>query len=242
MVGKQMDGRHAKTELFDAFGSVAKALSSGRRAEIVDILAQGERPVEEISREISQTVANTSQHLQLLLRAGLVSTRRDGTRIYYSLSGPSVYRLWAAIRSVAEDHVAQLDDLAASYLGDRSALQSVTRSELRQRLQSGDVTVIDVRPQQEYASGHIPGAISLPVKELDKRLDQLPNDRTVVAYCRGPYCVYALDAVRTLSRHGIEAVRLEDGYPEWKEAGLPVEAGKQLEPGEPRPTAAPRES
>lgn len=223
----------AKRELFDAFASVAKVLSSGRRAEIVDILAQGERPVDEISREIDQTIANTSQHLQQLLRAGLVKTRRDGTRIYYSLSGTAVSRLWADVRDVAAEHVANLEELAASYLGDRSTLTTMTRTEVYERIGSGDLVVIDVRPEAEFRAGHIAGATSVTLKELEKWLEELPNDRLVVAYCRGPYCVFADNAVRTLSRHGFKAARLEEGYPEWKEAGLPVEANTDL-PGHDR--------
>jgi rhodanese-related sulfurtransferase len=229
----ETSGHEAKRELFDAFASVAKVLSSGRRAEIVDILAQGERPVDEISREIDQTIANTSQHLQQLLRAGLVKTRRDGTRIYYSLSGTAVSRLWAAVRDVAAEHVANLEELAASYLGDRSTLTTMTRTEVYERIGSGDLVVIDVRPEAEFRAGHIAGATSVTLKELEKWLEELPNDRLVVAYCRGPYCVFADNAARTLSRHGFKAARLEEGYPEWKEAGLPVEANTDL-PGHDR--------
>ncbi|NKX54631.1 ArsR/SmtB family transcription factor [Arthrobacter mobilis] len=218
-----MGSREAKNALFDAFAAVAKALGSGRRAEIVDILAQGERSVDELAREIGQTVANTSQHLQQLLRAGLVDTRRDGNRIYYSLSGPAVSRLWAAVRQVAAGHAARLEEVAAAYLGDRSGMTVLTRPELSERLQAGDVVVVDVRPDAEFRSGHIAGALSLPVRELEKRLDELPAGRTVVAYCRGPFCVFADDAVRTLQRYGIPAARLEEGYPEWAAAGLPVE-------------------
>lgn len=219
-----LGSRDAKKELFDGFASVAKVMSSGRRAEIVDILAQGERPVDEISHEIRQSIANTSQHLQLLLRAGLLKSRRDGTRIYYSLSGSTVIRLWAAVRDVAVEHLAELEELATSYLGDRSSLTTMTRSELRERMDDGDLMLIDVRPEAEFRAGHIAGASSVTIKELETRLDQLPNDRLIVAYCRGPYCVYADNAVRILTRQGMKAARLEDGFPEWKEAGLPVEA------------------
>ncbi|MBT2512621.1 metalloregulator ArsR/SmtB family transcription factor [Arthrobacter sp. ISL-30] len=218
-----MGSRDAKNELFDALASVAKVLGNGRRAEIVDVLAQGERSVEELSSEIGQTVANTSQHLQHLLRAGLVDTRRDGTRIYYSLSSPSVSHLWGTIRQVAEEHIEHLEELATSYLGDRSTLTTMTRSELTDRLDAGDVMVIDVRPEVEFRAGHIAGATSIPVKELEERLDGLPDSRLVVAYCRGPYCVYADDAVRALGQRGIQAARLEEGYPEWQDAGLPVQ-------------------
>jgi rhodanese-related sulfurtransferase/DNA-binding HxlR family transcriptional regulator len=218
-----MGDRAAKDDLFDALASVAKVLGSGRRAEIVDVLAQGERAVDEIAQEIGQSVANTSQHLQHLLRSGLVHSRRDGTRIYYRLSGPAVSQLWAAVRLVASSHVSNLNDIAAAYLGDRSVLSVLTRTELKDRMAEGDVVVLDVRPEPEFRSGHIAGAVSVPVKELAERLRELPEGHTVAAYCRGPYCVFADDAVRTLRRHGVAAVRLEDGYPEWEAAGLPVE-------------------
>lgn len=218
-----MGDRAAKDDLFDALASVAKVLGSGRRAEIVDVLAQGERAVDEIAQEICQSVANTSQHLQHLLRSGLVHSRRDGTRIYYRLSGPAVSQLWAAVRLVAFSHVSNLNEIAAAYLGDRSALSVLTRTELKDRMAEGDVVVLDVRPEPEFRSGHIAGAVSVPVKELAERLREFPEGHTVAAYCRGPYCVFADDAVRTLRRHGIAAVRLEDGYPEWEAAGLPVE-------------------
>jgi rhodanese-related sulfurtransferase/DNA-binding HxlR family transcriptional regulator len=219
--------RAAKDALFDGLAGVAKALGSGRRAEIVDLLSQGERSVEEIATELGQSVANTSQHLQQLLRAGLVRTRRDGTRIYYALAGPRVAALWAAVREVAAEHVAELDGLAAAYVGDRSQLDSLTHDELVKRMRAGDVVVLDVRPEPEFHAGHIAGAVSLPVGELSRRLRGVPKDRQVVAYCRGPYCVFADDAVRTLRRRGYRAARLEDGYPEWARAGLPVESNGQ---------------
>lgn len=219
-----MADRAAKDALFDAFASVAKAFGSGRRAEIVDVLVQGERSVEEIADQIEQSVANTSQHLQQLLRAGLVRTRRDGTRIYYGLASARVAELWAAVRDVAAEHVTELDDLAEAYLGDRSRLASISRADLAARLRSGDVVVLDVRPGLEYRAGHIAGAVSIPPAELTRRLREVPKDRQVVAYCRGPYCVFADDAVRALRRRGYTAARLEDGYPEWAAAGLPVVA------------------
>jgi rhodanese-related sulfurtransferase len=218
-----MGDRVAKDALYDGLATVAKALGSGRRAEIVDVLAQGERSVDDVAGEIGQTVANTSQHLQHLLRAGLVRTRRDGTRIHYSLASPRVGELWAAVRDVAGSQLAELDELATAYLGDRSALDTVTHQELAKRLRDGDVIVLDVRPEPEFHAGHISGAISLPIKEITRRLRAIPKDRQVVAYCRGPYCVYADDAVRALKRRGYEAARLEDGYPEWARAGLPVD-------------------
>jgi rhodanese-related sulfurtransferase/DNA-binding transcriptional ArsR family regulator len=220
-----MGERAAKDALFDGFALVGKALGSGRRAELVDVLAQGERSVEELAGEIGQSVANTSQHLQQLLRAGLVRTRRDGTRVFYALASDRVRELWLLLREVAADHVAELNRLAEAYLGDRAALQSISQSELRDRLRSGDVVVLDVRPAPEYAAGHIAGARSLPLADLARRLKDLPKDSEVVAYCRGPYCVYADDAVRLLHRRGYQVRRLEDGYPEWSQAGLPTATG-----------------
>jgi rhodanese-related sulfurtransferase len=217
-----MADRAAKAALFDGLVSAAKALASGRRAEIVDVLAQAERPVEEIATEIGQTVANTSQHLQQLLRAGLVRTRRDGNRIFYALADDRVGQLWAMLRSVAAEHVAEIERLATAYLGDRGQLQTVTRAELKRRLRRRDVVVLDVRPAPEYRAGHITGAVSAPIDELPLKLHDLPSDADVIAYCRGPYCVYADQAVRTLTRNGRRAARLEDGYPEWAGAGLPV--------------------
>jgi rhodanese-related sulfurtransferase/DNA-binding transcriptional ArsR family regulator len=217
-----MADRPAKDALFDGLARVAKALGNGRRAEIVDVLSQGERSVDQIAGEVEQSVANTSQHLQVLLGAGLVRTRRSGTRVIYALSSPRVAQLWAVVRDVAADQVSELDELAAAYLGDRSQLSTITREELASRLRDGEVVVLDVRPRPEFAAGHIAGAVSLPVGELGRRLRNLPKDREVVAYCRGPYCVYADDAVRKLTRRGYRAARLEDGFPEWATAGLPV--------------------
>jgi rhodanese-related sulfurtransferase len=212
----------AKAALFDAFASVAQALGSGRRVEIVDLLAQGERPVDEIADEISQTVANTSQHLQVLARAGLVRSRRQGTRIFYRLASERVEELWAAVRDVAAHHVAEVNVLADEYLGEREAVEQVSAAELEQRLARGDVVVLDVRPEREYAAGHIAGARSVPVDELAGLAGGLPRRREIVAYCRGPYCVYADDAVRLLRARGLRARRLDVGYPEWRRAGRPT--------------------
>jgi rhodanese-related sulfurtransferase len=217
--------RVAKEQLFDAFAEVAKALASGRRAEIVDLLAQGERSVESIAAEIGQSVANTSHHLRALARAGLVTTRREGTRIVYMLAGDRVIDLWAALRHVAEAHVAGLARLAAAYLGERDGVEEIDREELAARLRSGEVLVLDVRPASEFRAGHIAGARSAPITELREHLDGLPKDTDVVAYCRGPYCIFADEAVTELGETGIRAMRLIDGFPEWKRAGLPVAAG-----------------
>jgi rhodanese-related sulfurtransferase len=220
-----MGDRDAKDALFEGLAGVAKALGSGRRAEIVDLLAQGERSVEEIAGELDQSVANTSHHLRALARAGLVTTRRDGTRIHYRLASDRVGELWAAVRDVAESHLAGFEKLAAAYLGDRDGIDVIDRTELAARLRDGGVIVLDVRPGREYTAAHIAGARSVPIHELRKHLEALPASGEVVAYCRGPYCVYADDAVRELRKNGFDARRLEDGFPEWQRAGLPVASG-----------------
>jgi rhodanese-related sulfurtransferase len=217
-----MSDHGAKAALYDALAESAKALANGRRAELVDVLAQGERSVEELAEEVDQTVANTSQHLQRLLRSGLVESRREGTRIYYSLSSPLVGDLWRTMRQAAQKHVTGLEQLAADYLGDRSKLRTITRDDLRARLRDGDVVVLDVRPEAEYAAGHIRGVVSIPIADLKSRLGDILDGADVVAYCRGPYCVYADEAVRMLHKRGVTAARLEDGFPEWAAARLPV--------------------
>jgi rhodanese-related sulfurtransferase len=214
--------RVAKDALFDGFADVAKALANGRRAELIDVLAQGERHVEELADEIGQSVANTSFHLRTLAGAGLVVTRRDKNRIYYRLVSDRVIDLWAALRDVAAAHHAELDDLAAAYLGRRDELDEVSRAELAARIAAGDVVVVDVRPPAEYASGHIAGARSIPADRLARNLRDLPDDVEVIAYCRGPYCLLADDAVRLLRRKGRTARRLQDGFPEWRSANLPI--------------------
>jgi rhodanese-related sulfurtransferase len=213
----------AKAELFDALASAAQALGSGRRAEIVDLLAQGERSVEEIASEIDQSVANTSQHLQVLARAGLVRSRREGTRIFYRLASDRVGELWAAVRDVAVRHVAEVAVLADEYLGERDGVEQLSAEELARRLARDQVVLLDVRPEREYRAGHIAGARSAPLAELPALVPELPRRREIVAYCRGPYCVYADDAVRLLRARGLKARRLEVGFPEWRRAGLPVE-------------------
>jgi rhodanese-related sulfurtransferase/predicted transcriptional regulator len=213
----------AKAALFDAQSSVARALGNGRRAEIVDVLAQGERAVDGLAAEISQSVANTSQHLQVLAKAGLVRSRREGTRVYYRLASDRVGELWAAVRGVAAQHVAEVSVLADEYLGERGGVEQVTAKELEARLARGDVVVLDVRPEAEFRSGHIAGAHSAPINDLESVVSELPRRKEVVAYCRGPYCVYADDAVRLLRERGLRARRLDIGYPEWRRAGLPTE-------------------
>ena len=216
-----MASSRAKAALFDALASVAQALGSGRRAEIVDVLAQGERSVDEIAGEISQSVANTSQHLQVLARAGLVRGRRDGTRVFYRLASERVAELWAVTRDLAVRHVAEVSVLTDDYLGDRDAIEQLSAEELEERLTRGDVVVLDVRPEPEYRAGHIAGARHAPLETLATL--KLAKRREIVAYCRGPYCIYADDAVRLLRERGLKARRLDVGYPEWQRAGLPVE-------------------
>jgi rhodanese-related sulfurtransferase len=218
-----MQRQAAKSALFDAFASVAQALGNGRRAEIVDVLAQGERSVEQLGEEIGQSVANTSHHLQVLARAGLVRSRREGTRIYYRLAGERVGDLWAAVRDVAVRHVAEVGVLADEYIGERDEVERLSAEELEQRLARDQVVLLDVRPEPEYEAGHIAGARSAPLDELPELLSKLPRRREIVAYCRGPYCVYADDAVRLLRERGLKARRLDVGFPEWRRAGLPVE-------------------
>lgn len=219
-----MASRTAKSALFDAFASVAQAIGSGRRAEIVDVLAQGERSVDELAREIEQSVANTSHHLQQLAKVGLVRSRREGTRIFYRLASDRVVDLWAAVRDVAEHHLAEVHVLAADYLGERDGIERLSPEELEERLAQGHVVVLDVRPAREYEAAHIAGALSAPLSELEAVAASLRKEQEVVAYCRGPYCVYADDAVRLLRRRGLDARRLDVGLPEWRRAGRPVES------------------
>jgi len=215
-----------KAALFDGFATVAKALANGRRAELIDVLVQGERSVDALAGEVGQSMANVSQHLQVLARAGLVVTRRDGNRVRYRLASDAVADLWSAIRDVAAGHVAGIDRLATDYLGDRSELEQVSRYELARRLREG-VVVWDVRPGVEYEAGHVEGAVSVPPEDVKRGLRDVPKGAEVVAYCRGPFCVYADDAVRQLRRSGRRASRLEGGFPEWRRAGLPVAVGRE---------------
>jgi len=214
--------RAAKDALFDAFSSVGSALGNGRRVEIVDVLAQGERSVEDVAGEIGQSVANTSHHLRLLARAGLARTRRDGNRVLYRLASERVADLWAAVRDIAALHVAEVAVLERDYLGDRAEVERLSASELARRLKRGQVVLLDVRPAPEYRAGHIPGALSAPLELLPTLAESLPRRGDIVAYCRGPYCVYADDAVRLLRAAGLTAARLDVGFPEWRRAGLPV--------------------
>ena len=212
-----------KSELFDQFARVGKALSNGHRLEIIEFLAQGAHSVETLARKTGLSIANTSKHLQILRQAGLVEARKHGVFVYYRLAGDDVLELLNALRTVARRHLAEVDRLIQTYLSVKDELEPVPPDELMQRLNKGLVTVIDVRPEDEYAAGHVPGAINIPLSDLEARLEKLDADGEYVAYCRGPHCVLAFDAVQRLREKGYQARRLQDGMPEWKQAGLPVE-------------------
>jgi rhodanese-related sulfurtransferase/DNA-binding transcriptional ArsR family regulator len=211
-----------KQVLYGQFAEVAKGLGHGHRLEILELLAQGERSVEALAERAGLSFANASQHLRLMRRAGLLVSRRDGKRILYGLSGSSVLDLVAALRRVAEQNLAEVRETVDGYFRERDALEPVSRKELARRIKDGLVTVLDVRPEDEFAAGHLPQAINIPLRKLTRRLRDLPKNAEVVAYCRGPYCVLAFEAVALLRGRGFKARRLEDGYPEWKAAGLPV--------------------
>lgn len=213
-----------RSELFDRLAVVGKAFASAKRLEIIDLLSQGERTVEALARHAGLQVSTTSAHLQILKLASVVNTRRDGTRIYYRLAGDDVANLYACLRTVAREHSADVERALAAYLGTGALedVEQVTREELLRRMDSGEVTVVDVRPVEEFAAGHIPDAVSMPFGELAEKLHTLPADQEIVAYCRGAYCVMAHDAVRLLQAHGRHSRRLEDGMLEWRLAGLPV--------------------
>jgi rhodanese-related sulfurtransferase len=214
--------RAFKDELFEQFARLGKALASGRRLELLDVLAQGERGVEELAEETAMSVANASQHLQILRAARLVETRRVGVSIRYRLADDGVFRLWQAMRDLGESRLAEIDRLVGDYLQARDAFEPIGADELRQRLAAGEVTLLDVRPPEEYRAGHIPGARSVPVESLAAVLADLPREQEIVAYCRGPYCVFADEAVALLRRHGYQARRLAIGLPDWRVLGLPV--------------------
>jgi rhodanese-related sulfurtransferase len=212
-----MTSGKAKDGLFEAIALMGKAFSSPRRLELLDLLAQAPRSVEELAEASGQSVANTSQHLQGLHAAGMVTRSREGTRVRYALADEETLRLWLSLRDASVARLAEVERAAREYLGED--VETIGREELRARLASGEVVLIDVRPQEEFAAGHIEGARSIPIEELERRLEELPADREIVAYCRGPFCAYAHDAVHLLGRSGREARRLEDGWPEWRLAG-----------------------
>ena len=219
----RLSKRAFKDDLFEQFARIGKALASGKRLELLELLAQKERAVEELARLTEMTTANTSQHLQVLRHARLIEFRKDGLYARYRLADERVFGLWQALRNLAEDRIAEIDRVALSFLKERSNLRAVTTEELRKRLKDGNAIVLDVRPAEEYGAGHIPGARSIPLSELKIRLRELPKTREIVAYCRGPYCVLADEAVAMLRSRGLKAFRLDQGFPDWKARGFPVE-------------------
>jgi rhodanese-related sulfurtransferase len=219
-----MSKRATKEALFDEFARVAKALSSGRRAEIVDVLANGERSVESLASEVHLSIANTSQHLQILKNAGLVTTSRRGTFVYYRLASPEVVGFWRSLQTIARESRGEVERLVHEYLGE-DEIEELTKEELWQRLQRKDrLVVLDVRPEEEYDAGHIPGATSIPLDELKRRIRELPKSKRIVAYCRGPVCALAPEATRYLKSKGYKVSRLIEGVPDWEAAGLPVDS------------------
>jgi rhodanese-related sulfurtransferase len=215
-----MPDHAVKIELFDQFARVAQALASGRRVEIVDVLANGDRTVEELAHQVAMSVANTSRHLQILKEAGFVAATREGTRVRYRLASPIVFQFWVALRSVAAERLPGVQGLVEAYLGTQEGLEPITAEELVARLKGDEPPiVVDVRPVEEYAAAHVSGAVSIPLPELERRLRELPRDREIVAYCRGPYCAFAPEAVRMLREHGYSARHLSEGLPEWAAAG-----------------------
>lgn len=212
-----------KVSLYEAIGRVASALGSAGRLQILEFVAQRERGVDELAAMTGLSVANTSKHLQALRQAGLVSARKEGLRVYYTIAGDDVVALLSALREVSEHRVAEVERLLRTWLAHRDEMEPVSASEVLKRARQGLVVVLDVRPTEEFAAGHLPGAMNIPMHELEKRLRELPKRKEVVAYCRGPYCLMSYDAVMLLRKKGIKARRLEAGMPEWRAAGLPVE-------------------
>jgi rhodanese-related sulfurtransferase len=217
-----------KNQLYEQFARIGKALAHQHRIELIDLLAQAERSVEDMALELGLPVANVSQHLQVLKTARMVEVRREGLRKFYRLADGSVFEIWRAIRTFGEEQLAEVDRIVNSFFSEREKLEPLSAQQLRQRLEEGDVVVLDVRPENEFKAGHIEGAVSIPIPDLKRRLRELPRKREIVAYCRGPYCVYAREAVRELSARGFSARRLEVGLPDWKALGLPVTVTRQI--------------
>lgn len=219
-----MSSNNFKQELFTQFARVGKAMSNGNRLELLEFIAQGERSVDELAKISGLSVANTSQHLQQLKLAGLINCNKRGLKVFYHISGDEVIDLFNSLRNVAERHLADVQQLISTYLTVKDELEPIPATELLDRARDGLVTVLDVRPAEEYHSGHVPGSINIPLSQLEKHLGSLDKAHDIVAYCRGPHCVLAFDAVEKLRDKGFTAHRLEDGFPEWKSAGLPVES------------------
>ncbi|GBE08298.1 putative HTH-type transcriptional regulator/MT0088 [bacterium BMS3Bbin11] len=218
-----MSSGNFKHDLFSQFARVGKALANGNRLELLEFLAQGERSVDELAKISGLSVANTSQHLQQLRQSGLVRCRKAGLKVFYKLSSDDIVELLNSLRRVAERELADVGRLVDSYLTIKDNLEPIARKELLERVDDGLVTIIDVRPHEEFNAGHVPGAKNIPLSDLQKHLDELGTEQEIVAYCRGPYCILAFDAVAELRKHGRTARRMEDGFPEWKHDGMPVE-------------------
>ncbi|MEW5900593.1 MAG: metalloregulator ArsR/SmtB family transcription factor [Acidobacteriota bacterium] len=218
-----MKGREFKDAIFERFSHIAQAFASPKRIEIIDVLAQGERNVETLASETGLSVANASRHLQVLKGTRLVASRKDGLQVFYRLADPLVLQGYRTLQRLSEARLAEVGRLVEDYFSGADGLEPVEKHELLQRVRAKDAIVLDVRPVAEYSEGHIAGAVSMPLAELRKRLAELPKKKRIVAYCRGPYCVLAAEAVRLLRQQGFEAVRLREGFPEWRDAGLPVE-------------------
>lgn len=216
--------RQFKDAIYEQLARIGKAMASSTRLELLDLLCQGPRTVESLAKQAGQSLANTSKHLRLLHSARLVETERDGTYVTYRLADDGVCDLYRGLRTVAESRLAEIEAITRDFLRSKDALEPVHGGELARRVSQGEVVVLDVRPRREYDAGHIPGAISVPLSELEHHLDTLPRDREIAAYCRGPYCVMSIDAVRILRDRGFDAVRLEDGVADWRARGLTVEA------------------
>ena len=231
MLEKQKNNsiRHFKSAIYEQLARVGKALSSGPRLEILDLLCQGPRTVEALAEQVSQSVANTSHHLQALRRARLVEAKREGVFVTYRLADEAVCNLYLTLRRLAESQLLEVEQLTRDFVEARASFLPVDQRALVSRVRSGEVTLLDVRPREEYQAGHIPGAVSVPLGELERRLADLPREREVVAYCRGPYCVLAVEAVELLQKRGFRASHLEDGVPDWRARGLPVEAQAAVE-------------
>lgn len=219
-----MTGREFKDIVFGQVAKVAHAFSSPKRLEIMDILAQGERDVDSLSRQVQMTIANTSRHLQALKSARLVESRKAGVQVFYRLVGTEVLNCFKHLQLLAEKQSIEIREIVRLFFEERDGMEPISKNELWKRVQDNDVIVLDVRPLEEYEKGHIPGALSIPLSQLKKRLGEIPQDREVIAYCRGPYCVLSAEAMEILRNAGYQAKRLKEGLPEWKEAGLPVDA------------------
>lgn len=218
-----MSRQNLKQQIYSQIARIGKVVCHGHRLELLEYLAQSERTVEVLAKLTGLSVANTSQHLRVMRHSGLVNARKDGLYVYYSLADDEIVRLLSSMRRLAESHLADVDRLVSAYLTVKDELEPIPRRELLERARRGIVTVLDVRPSEEYASGHVPGAVNVSLKDLEQWLKKLPHNQEIVAYCRGPHCVLAFEAVAKLREKGFQARRLEDGFPEWREAGLPVE-------------------